>query len=105
MAAFDQDSATRNTVISGLHARKEYGLVKYGTVLHPQNGRNHLQDAVDETEDQLVYLRTAMDADETLVPELWLGYQQGLALLMRLRRVLTRRTPGAVAPTLERSHS
>ena len=40
--------------------RKEFGLAKYGTILQPHNGRNHLADALDEFADALVYLRCAI---------------------------------------------
>lgn len=43
-----------------MDARKEFGLQKYRTTLQPNNGRNHLEDALDEMADTLVYLRCAM---------------------------------------------
>jgi hypothetical protein len=91
-AAYPEETETRTAAIDGLLDRKAYGLAKYQTVLHPGNGRDHLQDGLDETEDQLVYLRTAMDEDDTLVPYLWVHFQQALALLMKLRWLIARRT-------------
>ncbi|AKJ71904.1 hypothetical protein TIN4_107 [Tsukamurella phage TIN4] len=41
---------------STMLARKNFGLEKYGTILQPSNGRNHLEDALDELADALVYL-------------------------------------------------
>jgi len=43
-----------------MEARKEFGLRKYGTILQPGNGRDHLEDALDELADALVYLRCAI---------------------------------------------
>lgn len=40
--------------------RKQFGLSKYGTLLQPHNGRNHLHDALDELADALVYFRCAI---------------------------------------------
>ena len=43
-----------------LRNRKAFGLTKYGTPLQPHNGRQHLEDALDEMADALVYLRCQM---------------------------------------------
>lgn len=40
-----------------LERRKAFGLTKYGTPLQPHNDRKHLEDALDEMADTLVYLR------------------------------------------------
>lgn len=40
-----------------IRKRKEFGLEKYGTILQPFNGRNNLEDALDELIDAAVYLR------------------------------------------------
>ncbi|AZS07866.1 hypothetical protein SEA_KABOCHA_11 [Gordonia phage Kabocha] len=40
--------------------RKAFGFTKYGTPLQPHNGRKHLEDALDEMADTLVYLRCQM---------------------------------------------
>ena len=37
--------------------RKQFGFDKYGTPLQPFNGRNNLEDALDELIDAAVYLR------------------------------------------------
>lgn len=47
-----------------MEARKQFGLQKYGTLLQPNNGRNHLEDALDELADALVYLRCDMYEQE-----------------------------------------
>ncbi|AOE44553.1 hypothetical protein SEA_JUMBO_43 [Gordonia phage Jumbo] len=41
--------------------RKNFGLAKYGTPLQPNNGRNQLSDALDETADALVYVRMEIE--------------------------------------------
>lgn len=43
-----------------IQARKNFGLEKYGTVLQPYNGRNNVEDALDEVIDGLVYLMCKM---------------------------------------------
>ena len=46
-----------------IRARKNFGLEKYGTELQPYNGRNNLEDALDEVIDGLVYLMCQMYED------------------------------------------
>jgi hypothetical protein len=41
--------------------RKLFGVKKYGTVLHPFNGRDALRDAYEEAMDLCVYLRQAIE--------------------------------------------
>jgi hypothetical protein len=45
-------------------ARKTFGQEKYGTPLQPFNGRDQLEDALDEKADDLVYLRMAIYEEE-----------------------------------------
>jgi hypothetical protein len=45
-----------DTVIVELAARKAFGIAKYGAPLQPFNGRDALQDAIDEAMDLLLYL-------------------------------------------------
>ncbi|AKJ71796.1 hypothetical protein TIN2_106 [Tsukamurella phage TIN2] len=42
--------------IEVIRARKRFGFEKYGTILQSSNGRDHLEDAIDEVADALVYL-------------------------------------------------
>lgn len=42
---------------SEIKKRKQFGLDKYGTALQPFNGRDNLEDALDELIDAAVYLR------------------------------------------------
>lgn len=50
-------------VIEDMARRKEFGLVKYGTILQAGNGRNALQDAYEEVLDLAVYLRQRIAED------------------------------------------
>jgi len=43
-----------------MEARNEFGKMKYGTPLQPNNGRDVLQDAYEEALDLCVYLRQAI---------------------------------------------
>ena len=51
-------------VIADLHARSEFGRVKYGTVLMTYNGRNSLMDAYQESLDQVMYLKQTLMEQE-----------------------------------------
>src|SRR5688572_20130381 len=44
-------------VLADLQQRQEHGQKKYGTVLRAHNGRDALQDALEEAYDQVMYLR------------------------------------------------
>ena len=44
--------------VENMQSRKAFGLQKYGTLLQPFNGRKHLEDALDELADALVYYRS-----------------------------------------------
>lgn len=47
--------------------RKAFGLAKYNTLLQPFNGRDHIEDAMDELGDMLVYLRSYIYEQEVVV--------------------------------------
>jgi hypothetical protein len=47
-------------VRSDMKARDDFGTKKYGTPLHPHNGRDALIDAYQEALDLCVYLRQAI---------------------------------------------
>lgn len=47
-----------------IKARKAFGLEKYGTLLQPFNGREQLEDAMDELADAVAYLRMAIYEEE-----------------------------------------
>lgn len=73
-----------------LAERKQYGLRKYvdeqgrGVVLHKDNGRDHPRDALDETLDLLVYLRTWMDAQPEVTEIVRPMYLQAQVMLVTL---------------------
>lgn len=48
-------------MIDLFRARKAYGLKKYGTILQADNGRDFFKDAVEESIDQLAYIRQGLD--------------------------------------------
>jgi hypothetical protein len=48
-------------VIDDMKVRDDHGRQKYGTPLQPNNGRDSLWDAYEESLDQTVYLRNAID--------------------------------------------
>jgi hypothetical protein len=49
------DTWTRAAAIDLLQDRYRLGLAKYGTVLHPGNGRDHLRDLLEELADAVAY--------------------------------------------------
>lgn len=78
--------------------RKELGLTRYGTVLQAYNGRDALQDALEEAVDLVVYIRQALaeaaeGRDEVLRSRLAAAYHEAmragmtLAWVKSLRRV------------------
>jgi hypothetical protein len=60
-----------DAVIRDLSDRKNFGMIKYGTALQPNNGRNNLIDSYQELMDLLVYLRTEIDERFAEPTELW----------------------------------
>lgn len=59
----------KEQMIDLFRTRKAYGLNKYGTVLQSENGRDFLKDAIEETIDQLAYVRQGLEentGDENL---------------------------------------
>tara|TARA_Y100000114_G_scaffold156241_1_gene182799 strand:- start:685 stop:1059 length:375 start_codon:yes stop_codon:yes gene_type:complete len=59
-----------NQVMHDLHRRKVMGIKKYGTPLQANNGRDALQDALEEVYDLACYLkqfRLEMDHDKELL--------------------------------------
>ena len=79
-------------LVDDMLARKEFGLRKYGTILHPDNGRDHTKDAYDEVLDLLVYLRTVMESDEDLYDLFWLDYRNAMSTALKLRVRMTVRS-------------
>ena len=61
-----------DVAIDMIQSRKEMGLRKYQSLLQPDNGRSFVQDAIEETVDQLVYLLgIRYEADHP--DDTWLG--------------------------------
>lgn len=56
----DYADACSQGVLGLFRARREMGISKYGTPLQACNGRNPLQDLLDETLDRIVYAEQAI---------------------------------------------
>lgn len=54
----------RKKLIALLKERKAYGLAKYGTILQAHNGRNAVNDLVDELLDAIVYNLQAITEED-----------------------------------------
>jgi hypothetical protein len=79
-------------LLADLSDRKAYGLRKYGTVLHVNNGRDHTLDAFEEVIDLLVYSRMMMAEDPTLADgEFFSDYLHLLSFAARLRLMMSER--------------
>jgi hypothetical protein len=79
-------------LIEDMVERKDFGLRKYGTILHSDNGRDHTKDAYDEVLDLLVYLRTMMAEDEVFYALFWLDYRNAMSTALKLRVRMTVRS-------------
>lgn len=44
-------------VIADMEARMQLGIQRYGVALQPENGRDALRDAYEESMDQTIYLK------------------------------------------------
>lgn len=77
--------------VAGLERRRDYGREKYGTVLHPDNGRDHLADLLDETEDKVAYFRVTFMQNPDVLPLFWGDYIAECEFLLRLRDYLASR--------------
>lgn len=76
-------------VIDDLRERKAMGIAKYGTALQPFNGRNALVDAYQESSDQTLYLRQALEE--------WGRVLRGLRLIAAYDYTHDYRVPDAAA--------
>lgn len=54
-----------DVVVKEILQRKAMGLLKYGVPLQPHNGRSAIQDAYEESLDQTLYLRQALEEERT----------------------------------------
>lgn len=73
--------------LAGVLGRKEYGLSKYGTVLHTENGRDYLVDLDDEVGDLVAYLRALIIRDPELAQKrgLYADYNAMLIFMTKVR--------------------
>lgn len=74
--------------IDAVLGRKDFGLIKYGTVLHAANGRDYFKDADDEAGDLPVYIRALMEARPDLAPRIRDDYYTSLGIMIRMRMLL-----------------
>jgi hypothetical protein len=83
------DSVRAAFLMDEVERRKALGLSRYGTLLQAFNGRDALQDAMDEAVDLIIYLRQALveaaeRRDEGLRSELASAYHDVLCAGKRL---------------------
>lgn len=79
--------------LAAVQGRKDFGLTKYGTVLHTANGRDYLADVDDEVGDLAAYLRAVISRDPTFAKKrgLYKDYRQVLTLMVKVRSLLAAR--------------
>lgn len=63
-----EDSGSFQDALSLVEARAAYGRAKYGTALQTHNGRNPLEDALQELGDLLMYVQQAKMESRDLAP-------------------------------------
>ena len=83
LLAFAPDQVM-SQVASDLALRMDYGLKKYGTLLHAHNGRNAVMDAYQEGLDLAVYLKQCIVEGKLVSGE----YYEVLGILRSLRQRL-----------------
>lgn len=76
------------SAIDAVEERKQFGLRKYGTVLHAANGRDYFKDVDDEAGDLPVYIRALMEARPDLADRLRPDYFTALGLMIRMRLLM-----------------
>jgi hypothetical protein len=74
-------------LIVHMDKRKEFGLKKYNTILQAFNGRNPVNDALEEFLDALVYLRQCLEEGRHLI-SVEIIYSQTLAMTLELLKVI-----------------
>jgi len=60
------DEATKHDVIAGVEERSAFGAEKYGQVLMSRDGRDSVNDAVQELIDALQYVQAARMKEQDL---------------------------------------
>lgn len=84
--------ATAMALVIDIEARKQIGLIKYGTLLQAFNGRDALVDAYQETLDLMQYLRQGIA--EVPCDGLNSMFDQILDIALELRGMLDEREHG-----------
>lgn len=94
----NDEPSVQGEVIKDMHERMKLGLVRYGTLLQPHNGRDMLRDAYEEALDLAVYLRGAImkrDARGEIAPTAEMDAIRMVAAVMRTAGMDKLRVPEA----------
>jgi hypothetical protein len=80
----------KQQMVDLFRTRKAYGYNKYGTILQAENGRDFLKDSLEETVDQLAYIRQGLEENpgNEVLKE---AYRLAVAVLRELLVFKTRR--------------
>ena len=71
---FFSSMAGRQDAVDFMQERKDFGLTKYGVVLHADNGRNYPKDIADEAGDLVAYLRVFLERHPEIGDIYWDQY-------------------------------
>lgn len=96
------DDFTRNKMIDLFRERKAYGFRKYGTILQAENGRDFFKDAIEETIDQLAYLRQGL-SENPQNKNLLEAYRLAVAVLRELLKFQARRAQEKQKPEVTKT--
>jgi hypothetical protein len=66
-------ASVTDAVVADMLYRREHGIVKYGTELRANNGRDALSDAYQEALDLAVYLKQALMERDAETMQRWIG--------------------------------
>ena len=78
-------AAGAELAVESMRERRDYGLNKYGVVLHKNNGRDYWKDVDDELGDLVAYLRVFIDKHPQAGSVFGDDYRFLLRLLIRWR--------------------
>jgi hypothetical protein len=89
----------KQQMVDIFRARKAYGYKKYATILQAENGRDFLNDSLEETVDQLAYIRQGLEENpgNEVLKE---AYRLAVAVLRELLVFRTRRDSQKEVPTV-----
>lgn len=73
-----------NSAVEFMQERKDFGLIKYGVVLHADNGRNYPKDIADEAGDLVAYLRVFLERHPEVGDIYWDQYMNVLYFFVKL---------------------